>query len=112
MVRYNNSQELETWAERQSYQLAQCHFNVKTSTVDNVWELSELKHEEKHNSADLMLEVSKLINIAGATAMPFTIRVQEKYTEAEVRKIMKESNQSLKNHLMQAIFKTTIDSNQ
>ena len=34
------------------------HFNVKTSTLDNVWDFSKLKHEGKDNPADLKLEVS------------------------------------------------------
>ena len=76
------------------------HFNVKTSTVDNVWDLSKLKHEEKENPVDLMLEVSKLINNVGATAMPFTILVQATYIEAEITNLVTDPKKSLKNHLM------------
>ena len=68
------------------------HFNVNTSTVDNVWDLSKLLHEEKDNPADLMLEVSKLINNVGATATPFTIPAQANYTETEVTKLVTDSN--------------------
>ena len=32
------------------------HFNVKTNTVDNVWDFSKLKHEDKDMPADLMLK--------------------------------------------------------
>ena len=44
------------------------HFNVRTSTVDNIWDLTKLKHEEKDKPYDLLLEVLKLINNFGATA--------------------------------------------
>ena len=31
------------------------HFKVRTSTVDNIWELTKLKHGEKDNLANFML---------------------------------------------------------
>ena len=80
------------------------HFNVKTSTIDNVWDLTKLKHEDKDIPSDLMLEVSKLINNVGATAQPFNIPIQANYTEDEVKRLVVESNKNLKNHLMKTIY--------
>ena len=77
------------------------HFNVKTSTVDNLSDLTKLKHEEKDNSSDLMIEITKLINNVGSTSQSFTIPVQANSTEAEVTKLVIDSN---KNHLMKTIF--------
>ena len=46
--------------------------------------------------ADLMLEVSKLINNVGSIATPFTIPVEAAYTNHEVTKLVIDSNKSLK----------------
>ena len=43
------------------------NFNIRTSTVGNIWDLTKLKHKEKDNTADLMLEVSELINNIGTS---------------------------------------------
>ena len=51
-----------------------------------------------------MLEVSKIINNIGSTATPFTIPNQANYTNAEVTKLVIDSNKSLKNHLMKTIY--------
>ena len=49
------------------------HYNIKIQTVDNVQDMSKLKHEGRDTPAKLMLQVSKLINNVGATAAPFQI---------------------------------------
>ena len=72
--------------------------------VNIVWDFSILKHEDKDATADLMLEVSKLINKVGSTASPFTIIVQATCTNAEVIKLVTGSNKSLKNHPMKTIY--------
>ena len=69
------------------------HFNVRTSTVDNVWNFSKLKHEDKDTPADFIFKFSKLINNVGQTAKPYTI--------PEVVKLVVDSNKILKNHLIQ-----------
>ena len=61
------------------------HFHVKTQTVDHLWFLSKLKHEDKETPADLMLEVSKLINNVGSKAGPFQIPDQDNYTKDDVK---------------------------
>ena len=38
------------------------YFNIKTQTVDNVWDFSKVTHEGKDTPAKLMIEVSKFIN--------------------------------------------------
>ena len=57
------------------------HFNVKISTVANISDLTNLKHEEKNRPSDLMLEVSKLIKNMASTAQPLTFPIQEAFTE-------------------------------
>ncbi len=47
------------------------HYNIQVQTVDNVWDFSKLKHEERDDPADLKLEVSKLINNVSSTAPDF-----------------------------------------
>jgi hypothetical protein len=37
------------------------HYHFQVQTVDNIWDFSKLKHEERDNPANLKLEVSKLI---------------------------------------------------
>ena len=59
--------DISTWTNIQSEFIK--HFNVKTSTVDNV---RDIKYEERANPADLMIGVTKLINNIGSTAQPFT----------------------------------------
>ena len=54
--------------------------------------------------ADLMLEVSKLINNFTSTAAPFPIPDQDAYTKDHMNKLVIDSNKSLKNHLMKTIF--------
>ena len=72
------------------------HFNIKTQTVDNVWDLSKLKQEGRDTSAKLMLEVSKLINNVGPTAAPFLITDQDNYTKVDVTRLASESSKHLK----------------
>jgi hypothetical protein len=49
------------------------HYNIQVQTVDNVWDFSNLKHEERDDPADLKLEVSKLISNVSSTAPDFII---------------------------------------
>ena len=72
------------------------HFNVKTNMVDNVWDFSKLKHEDKGTPVDLMLEVSKLINNVSSTAAPFPIPDKDAYTKDDVKKLVIDSKKSLK----------------
>ena len=53
-----------------------------------------------------MLEVSKLIKNVGSTATPFMIPVQAAYTNAEITKLVIDSNKSLKNQLIQTCIST------
>ena len=76
------------------------HFSIKMNTVNNVWDFSKLKHEDKDTPADLMLEVLKLINNVSSTAKPN----QDTHIKDNVKKLVIESNKSLKNHLMKTIF--------
>ena len=80
------------------------HYNIKTQTVDNVWDLSKLKHEGRDTPAKLMLEVSKVINNVGATAAPFIIPDQANYTKDDVTRLVSESSKHLKNHLMKMVY--------
>jgi hypothetical protein len=53
------------------------HFDIQVQTVDNVWDFSKLKHEERNDPADLKLKVSKLINNVSSTAPDFIIKIKE-----------------------------------
>ena len=77
-TRYMMGVNISTWTNIELE--FKSHFNIKTQTVDNVWDLSKLKHEGRDTPAKLMLEVSKLINNVGATAAPFLIPDQDNYT--------------------------------
>ena len=68
------------------------HFNVKTNMVDNVWDFSKFKQEDKDTPLDLMLEVSKLINNVSSTAASFLIPDQDAYTKDDVNKLVIDSN--------------------
>ena len=76
--------DISTWTDIQPEFIMHC--NVNNSLFNNVWDFSKLKHEDKKTQADLILEVSKLINNVGTTATPFTIPAQATYTNAEVKK--------------------------
>ena len=80
------------------------YYNITVQTVDNVWDMSKLKHEGRDTPAKLMLEVSKLINNVGATAAPFLIPDQAAYTKDEVTRLVSESTKQLKNHLMKTVY--------
>ena len=80
------------------------YFNIKTQTVDNVWDFSKVAHEGKDTPAKLMIEVSKLINNVASTAAPFLIPDQDNYTKDEVTRLVVESNKLLKNHLMKTVY--------
>ena len=80
------------------------HFNIKTQIVNNVWDLSKLKHEGRDTPAKLMLEVLKLINNVGATAAPFQIPDQANYTKDDVTRLVSESSKQLKNYLMKTVY--------
>ena len=73
---------------------------LKTQTVNNVWDLSKLVHEGKDTPAKLILEVSKLINNVGSTEGPFQIPDQDNYFMDDVTRLATESSKHLKNHLM------------
>ena len=51
-----------------------------------------------------MLEVSKLIYNVGFTAQPFTIPVQANYKEAEVTRLVIDSNNNFLNHQMKTLL--------
>ena len=72
------------------------YFNVKTQTVDNIWDFSKLTHEGKDSPAKLMLEVSKLINNVGSTAAPLLIPDQANYTKEDVTQLVVESSKHFK----------------
>lgn len=72
--------------------------------MDNVWDLTKLKHEEKDRPSDLMLEVSKLMNNVEPMAKPFPIILKDTYIEKEVTRLIPESTRKLKNHLMNTLF--------
>jgi hypothetical protein len=72
--------------------------------VDNVWDFSKLKHEERNDPADLKLEVSKLINNVSSTAPDFAIEIKEAFTFEEVQIITRNATQNLKTHLMKTLF--------
>jgi hypothetical protein len=72
------------------------HYDIQVQTVDNVWDFSKLKHEERNDPADLKLEVSKLINNVSSTAPDFVIEIKEQFTFKEVQTITRNANQNLK----------------
>ncbi len=80
------------------------HYDIQVQTVDNVWDLSKLKHEERDDPADLKLEVSKLINNVSSTAPDFEIEIKEEFTFDEVETICRNATQNLKTHLMKTLF--------
>ena len=80
------------------------YFNIKTQTVDNVWDFSKVTHEGKDTPAKLMIEVSKLINNVASTATPFLIPDQANYTKEDVTRLVMDSNKNLKNHLMKTVY--------
>ncbi len=80
------------------------HYDIQVQTVDNVWDFSKLKHEERDNPADLKLEVSKLINNVSSTAPDFIIEIKENFTFEEVQIITRNATQNLKTHLMKTLF--------
>ena len=80
------------------------HYDIQVQTVDNVWDLSKLKHEERDDPADLKLEVSKLINNVSSTAPDFVIEIKAAFTFEEVQTITRNATQNLKTHLMKTLF--------
>jgi len=80
------------------------HYDIQVQTVDNVWDFSKLKHEERDDPADLKLEVSKLINNVSSTAPDFEIEIKEEFTFDEVQTITRNATQNLKTHLMKTLF--------
>ena len=80
------------------------HYDIQVQTVDNVWDLSKLKHEERDDPADLKLEVSKLINNVSSTAPDFVIEIKAAFTFDEVQLITRNATQNLKTHLMKTLF--------
>jgi hypothetical protein len=80
------------------------HYDIQVQTVDNVWDFSKLKHEERDDPADLKLEVSKLINNVSSTAPGFVIEIKENFTFEEVQTITRNATQNLKTHLMKTLF--------
>jgi hypothetical protein len=72
--------------------------------VDNVWDFSKLKHEDRDDPADLKLEVSKLINNVSSTAPDFIFKIKEQFTFEEVQIITRNATQNLKTHLMKTLF--------
>jgi hypothetical protein len=57
--------------------------------VENIWDFSNLKPEEKDDPANLKLEVSKLINDVSSTAPDFHFEIKESYTFAEATRNLK-----------------------
>ena len=84
--------------------LFKSHYDIQVQTVDNVWDLSKLKHEERDDPADLKLEVSKLINNVSSTAPDFVIEIKQNFTLDEVKIITRNATQNLKTHLMKTLF--------
>jgi hypothetical protein len=84
--------------------LFKSHYDIQVQTVDNVWDLSKLKHEERDDPADLKLEVSKLINNVSSTAPDFEIEIKQNFTLDEVKIITRNATQNLKTHLMKTLF--------
>ena len=80
------------------------HYDIQVQTVDNVWDFSKLKHEERDDPADLKLEVSKLINNVSSTAPDFRIEIKDEFTFDEVEAITRNATQNLKTHLMKTLF--------
>ena len=80
------------------------HYDIQVQTVDNVWDFSKLKHEERDDPADLKLEVSKLINNVSSTAPDFRIEIKDEFTFDEVEQITRNATQNLKIHLMKTLF--------
>jgi hypothetical protein len=80
------------------------HYDIQVQTVDNVWDFSKLKHDERDDSADLKLKVSKLINNVSSTAPDFIIEIKERFTFEEVQIITRNATQNLKTHLMKTLF--------
>jgi hypothetical protein len=72
--------------------------------VDNAWDLSKSKHEERDDPADLKLEVSKLTNNVSSTAPDYLFEIKEEYTFDEVQIITRNATQNLKTHLMKILF--------
>jgi hypothetical protein len=72
--------------------------------VNNVWDLSKLKHEERDDPADLQLEVSKLINNVSSRAPDYQFEIKEAYIFAEVHQITLEATRNLKTHMMKTLF--------
>jgi hypothetical protein len=80
------------------------HYDIQIQTVDNIWDFSKPKHEEKDDPADLKLEVSKLINDVSSTGPYFCFEIKEAYTFAEVQQISLEATRNLKTHIMKTLF--------
>jgi hypothetical protein len=80
------------------------HYDIQVQTVDNIWDFSKLKHEERDDPANLKLEVSKLTNNVSSTAPDFVIEIKEEFTFEEVQTITRNATQNLKTHLMKTLF--------
>ena len=80
------------------------HYDIQVQKVDNVWDFSKLRHEERDDPADLKLEVSKLINNVSSTAPDYLFQIREQYTLDQVQLIALEATQNLKIHLMKTLF--------
>jgi hypothetical protein len=80
------------------------HYDIQVQTVDNLWDFSKLKHEERDDPANLKLEVSKLINKVSSTAPDFIIEIKEQFMFEEVQIITRNATQNLKTHLMKTLF--------
>jgi hypothetical protein len=80
------------------------YYDIQVQIVDDVWDFSKLKHEEREDPADLKLEVSKLINNVSSTTPDFIFQIKEGYSSEEVQTITRNATQNLKTHLMKTLF--------
>ena len=94
--------DISTWTNIKLEFIA--NFNVKTQTVDNVWDFSNLVHEGKETPAKPMMEVSKLINNVCCTASPFQIPDQDNYTKDDATRLVIKLSKNIKNHLIKTVY--------
>jgi hypothetical protein len=74
------------------------HIRHSNTDIDNIWNFSKLKHEERDDPANLKLEVSKLTNKVSYTTPYFCFEIKEAYLFAEVQQITMEVTSNLKTH--------------
>ncbi len=63
------------------------HNDIQIQTVDKVCDFSKIKQKECDDSANLKLEVSKLINNVISTAPKYQFQIKDAYTFGEVHHI-------------------------